>query len=205
MKILKNKHPYYQIIYEWILFITEIFHNFLINFLIKIFEIIKVRLYINNRIFIICNKYYIQLHLTIMCISNWIEWGRNEKQASYNAHSIYKFIYRSFRNGWNIEFTESLIIIFIYITNSNVCIFEEIYHILQGLYRFCDLFCNNDIDFERSFKASGNWGEFDDLHYKIRWRIIEDRRKILDKKSDGRGNRKFVKWCKNEKRWCLID
>jgi len=37
------------------------------------------------------------------------------------------------------------------------------------------------------------------------WRIIEDRRKTLNKGSDGRGNRKSVEWHGNERRRRLID
>ena len=138
MKISKNKYSHYQIIYKWILFIIEIFHNFLINLFIKVFEITKIKQYIKNKIFIVCHEYHIQLHLTIICISDWIERERNEKQANYNTHSTHKFVYRSFRNWRSIEFMKSLIIIFIDIANSSICMFWRICHIFQELHRFCD-------------------------------------------------------------------
>src|SRR5436190_20135022 len=112
MKISKDKHPCCQTTCEWILFAAEIFHNFLTNLLAKIFEITKVRQHTNSRVLIVCNEHHIQLHLTIACISGWIG-GRNEKQASYNAHPAHKFVYRSFRNGWNIGPTGSLTVIFV--------------------------------------------------------------------------------------------
>ena len=111
---------------------------FLSIFLSKIFEIIKIKKYIKSKILIIYHEYHIQLHLTIICINDWIERERNEKQASYNIHSIHKFIYKSFRNWRNIEFMRSLIIIFVNIMNLSIYIFWEIYYIFQELYQFYD-------------------------------------------------------------------